>query len=192
MHHLSLSLSLPILLLLCVSASAKPIIGSLTPEGVGDILSASNAVGPASSTLFAANRAVFVPLSLSASFTVLEMAWLNGATIAGHVDIGIYDSGGTLLVSQGSTAQAGSLGMQIADVADTALSAGDYYLALATDSSTATFAVSSQASIPTVCRTAGVFIMDSAFPLPATATFNKACSVIPVIVATSSTTAILA
>lgn len=77
---------------------------------------------------------------ISAPFPITYFWWVNGGTINGNVDMGVYsESGQTLLVSTGSTAQSGTNALQTVAVSYT-LSPGRYYLAFATSSATATFA----------------------------------------------------
>lgn len=116
-----------------------------------------------------ASRALYVPVQVAETITVYRMAWTNGATVAGNIDVGIYDESFSRLVSIGSTAQAGVSTMQVVDIADTVLVAGTYFLAFVRDDITATFARSS-ASDATVLELSGVQHMAAGFPLPATAT----------------------
>lgn len=100
--------------------------------------------GAASSTAWpAANRAIAYPFVLTNTATVLKMWVHNGATVNGNFDIGIYDEDWVRKVSSGSTAQAGTSVLQEVDVANTALSAGRYYMALCFDGTTATTQASS-------------------------------------------------
>lgn len=124
---------------------------------------------PASAVWIAANRAVFIPFRLTDSITVVKMFMLNGATVSGNIDVGIYDALGTRLVSKGSTAQAGINAIQEFDITDTRLGPGLFYMASAMDNATGTVLRKSVNGI--ILRTAGLFQMASAFPLPATATF---------------------
>jgi hypothetical protein len=89
-----------------------------------------------------ANLSIFVPFRLLAPMPVVQVWWMQGATAAGNVDVGVYTPDGRLLLSGGSVAQsvAGintfgkvTLGTPIL------LLPGAYYLALACSSATATF-----------------------------------------------------
>jgi hypothetical protein len=151
-------------------ASPTPIIHS-TQTPVGRIADLGNtSVGTAAWP--AANRAIYVPFVVEAPVTVVQVAWENGATLNGNVDVGIYDLAGTRLVSLGSTAQAGASVAQAGDITDRPLNPGVYYMAMASSSATATFARVS----PTIVgvRAGGVLQQDTAFALPTTATFAVA------------------
>src|SRR3990172_5526534 len=73
---------------------------------------ANNAMGTA-------ERAMFFPVVVHEPVTVYSMFWINGTTINGNVDVGVYDTAGHLLVSTGSTAQSGSALPQEAGTTDT-------------------------------------------------------------------------
>jgi hypothetical protein len=83
----------------------------------------------------AANRAIFVPFMVEAAVLVYQMA-IEVTVQSGNCDVGIYDTGGTRLVSKGSTA-VGAAGLQAFDLTDTLLAPGVYYAALNIDNITA-------------------------------------------------------
>jgi hypothetical protein len=151
------------------------VFGSHTAAGVGQVLAAIAIGIPTSIAWPTANLAMFVPVALSEAITVVKMAWMNGATVSGNVDVGIYDAAGNRLVSIGSTAQAGVTNSQVVDVADTLLSAGRYYLGLAMDNITGTMRMSAPDTLGTV-KAMGVLQMAAAFPLPLAAVFAAAAN----------------
>lgn len=126
----------------------------------------------------AANRAIYVPFSL-ARHRIAQIMWLQNGTVAGNLDMGIYDEAGTRLVSSGSTAQAGASTIQIVDITDTLLTPGSYFMALAMDGTTGQtgrYNPSTQ-----FLRCAGVQEQASAFVLPATFTLaNPSSAYIPI------------
>lgn len=135
-----------------------------------------------------ANLAVFVPWLLAVPWTARQMFWFNGSAVAGNLDIGIYDSTGTRKVSKGTTAQATTNTMQIADITDTLLTPGLYYLSMSSDTSGVTQKVGSvtlaQAAFGSVC---GIFQAATAFVLPSSVTFaSYAQTVVPLIGVTGS------
>lgn len=83
-----------------------------------------NATWPAS------NRAVYVPMTIPARFTVARFMVCNGSTVAGNLDVGLYNANGSRLISTGTTAQAGTTQVQYIDVTNQSFPAGNYYLAL--------------------------------------------------------------
>lgn len=99
----------------------------------------SNATNIGTGTL--TNTLVYLyPFRLSIEFPITFFWWVNGATVNGNVDMGVYDdSGSNLLVSIGSTAQSGTNTLQTV-AASFNLGPGRYYLGFATSSTTATFA----------------------------------------------------
>jgi hypothetical protein len=74
----------------------------------------------------AANLALYIPFNIDRDTIAKQMFWENGA-VAGTTDVGIYDSNKKRLVSSGPTANAGTI--QIANIADTILVPGLYYMA---------------------------------------------------------------
>jgi hypothetical protein len=86
----------------------------------------------------AANRAIFVSFTVEQPTTVFQIGWHNGTVVSGNLDVGIYDTAGTRLVSKGSTAQAGVTQIQLADITNTLLIPGIYFMAMCVDNVTAT------------------------------------------------------
>lgn len=116
-----------------------------------------------------ADLAIFVPFRLPAPATVYKMATGTGTGSTGNFDLGIYDSFGNKIVSAGSTAKTVASSERIIDVTDTLLHPGLYYLAMATDGTTAYQMGSTVNSA--FGKLMGLRQMTSAFPLPATATY---------------------
>ena len=138
---------------------------------VGAELSALGGAALTDNVYVAANRAIYVPFYLPESFTVQKVWWINGAAVSGNVDVAVYTAAGARQISAGSTAMAGASAIQAVDVADTALAAGDYYLAFACDNTTASFQSSPAAAVSTYNAALGWAQQAAAFALPATATF---------------------
>jgi hypothetical protein len=151
-----------------------------------EILSASQSDGSAAWP--SANRAIFIPLYLSAPFVVATAFWANGGTASGNIDVGVYDVAGTRLGSIGTTAQSGTSTVQSASLA-LALAPGVYFLAIAMDNTTGTVrAINIGNTSLLLMEVCGIQQMASAFVLPSTATFaNPASAFIPFIGLTSGT-----
>lgn len=132
---------------------------------------------PAVAAWPSANRAMYVPFVVETPFLAQMMFVLNG-TVAGNVDVGIYNDEGKRIVSKGTTAQAGATLLQSFDITDTVLLPGVYYMAMASDSASGQYMRwSINASATTGAQMAasmGVLQQASAFVLPATATFAVA------------------
>lgn len=133
-------------------------------------------VAAASTAWPSANRALFVPIRLSAPLIVTKLAMGAGATAAGNFDVGIYDAQGNKIVSSGATAKVASA-EQVIDITDTQIGPGLFYLALAADGTDNYTMVTPAGSSPVPLQKArlyGMVQMDTAYTLPATATFAAA------------------
>lgn len=150
-----------------------PVINSISGSGtyfnrvIG--LSFSSATWPSS------NRAYFLPFTLDMPIVATKLFVANGATASGNFDIGIYDDSGTRIVSTGSTAQSGTSDLQVVDITDTLIGPGQFFLALAFDNTTATVFRANLAS-GSDPQAIGEYTQNSAFALPASATFATAAS----------------
>lgn len=138
----------------------------------GDFAAVRRAVCATSTAWTTANDAVYIPFVLQGTVTAYQMGVENGSTVAGNVDVGIYDINGVRLVSKGTTAMSGASTIQTFDITDTLLTPGIYFMAFASDSTTATF-FGTPAATAEWWRTYGVQDQATAFVLPATATFSS-------------------
>lgn len=78
------------------------------------------------------NKAYFYPFRLLTFATVYQLLFFVGATSAGNIDVGIYDSQKRRIVSAGTTAMSATVNtVQELNVTDTVLPPGDYLLAAA-------------------------------------------------------------
>lgn len=119
-----------------------------------------------SATWPAANRAMFIPFHVRQLVTVQQLWCMNGPTLNGNIDIGVYsmDTLG-LIAHTGAKVQAGVARVQaIAKIFQ--LAPGNYFLAMSSDSGTGTFF--RRAVTGTVLGMAGVLQQSTAFPLPET------------------------
>jgi hypothetical protein len=118
---------------------------------------------------FAANCPVAYPFVVNEPMTVYQLGWQNGTAAGDNHDIGIYDTSWVRLVSAGSTAGTGNSLLQFVDVTDTLLVPGSYYIAYASDTTTANrlSGYANGVAVTQLLALAGV--QDSAttaFPLP--------------------------
>lgn len=136
-----------------------------------DLTGGGNApVNAVSAAWPAANRAygwAFYHLG-SKPFTSALAFWLNGATVSGNCDFGIYDAKFQRIASTGSVAQAGVNVLQSVALVVTLPPGGPYHFALACDNLVATHGRTSP--FLSQVNFAGGFMMVGAFPLPATLT----------------------
>lgn len=114
--------------------------------------------------------AIFIPFRVAARTTVAQLWVFNGGTASGNLDLGFYDTAGNRLVSKGSTAQSGTSIIQVLDVTDTIIEAGNYFLGVVLDNTTGTVRNWTQPTTDAF-RSMNVYQMAAAFPLPSTATF---------------------
>jgi hypothetical protein len=147
---------------------------SMQSLGVGLYTTGQGVV--ASQNFVTASLAVFVPFYVPEPVTITKLFWSNGAAVAGNLDAGIYNEAGTRIVSTGTTAQATINVVQSADVTDTGLARGVYYLAFASDTSGVTQKVMAVLPAAGIAQSLGLLQMAAAFVLPATATFAKYAS----------------
>jgi len=132
------------------------------------------ASAPVSATL-GAGVAWYYPIILPNSCTVRRVWWANGASATGTNYVGIYaDDGdakpGALLISA-SAAASGTNAIQFADVTDTIIGPGRYWLALSNPSGSSVFR-----SAMVSAYEAGYLYLEIYDGLPTTATPAEATS----------------
>jgi hypothetical protein len=118
-------------------ALARPGQVTITPwsyQGIGPQLRAV-AGAPSSQNYVTASLVVFIPFWVPEAVTFTKMFWVNGSAVAGNLDVGIYATDGTRLVSSGSVAQATISVLQAVDITDTTVARGQYYMAMLSDTS---------------------------------------------------------
>lgn len=150
---------------------------SLETLGVGqNTMSNTNLSAQASAVYPAASRILYLPFGLATPIVVVKLWCYNGATVAGDVNMGIYDAAGTRLVSIGTTAQASINVLQSFDITDTEIGPGDFYLAIIASSASATFFRIAPAQVG-FCQAMGMLQeAGSGSTLPASATFASVTS----------------
>ena len=141
-----------------------PVVDLANSAGIG-----GNAVWPA------ANRAIFQPFLVNSTVTAYQMGFLV-AVQSGNYDIGIYDYNQARLVSTGSTGVPAA-GPAVANIADTVLTPGHYFMALCIDNTTASVLRINNGSLGTLSAS-GIQDQDiGAVTLPNPATFSAPGSV---------------
>lgn len=114
-------------------------VNVVSPECLGgDIEAIDNGFA---SSVWSANLLIFIPLITAEALLVSQFFWRNGTVAAGNTDVGVYNLDGTVkLGSSGSTANAGTSAIQLANVADFYLPANrQMWLALGCDDGTHTY-----------------------------------------------------
>lgn len=155
-------------------APVPPFISTVSKFGpIGELqaigsLTAGAAVG--------ANVAYAVPVALPFPVTAVKLWWRNGSSVAGNVDVGIYNSSFALLLSTGAVAQSGTAAVQAVDVTDTVLPAGLYYFALSASSA----AMEIQQIVNGQINFTGAVNMTTAHPLPSTLVPTSLGTLVPV------------
>lgn len=146
----------------------RVIIGPHSAQAGGVEFAALASAAPASVAHGTINLARFYPFYLSEPIVVVKVWWINGATVNGNTDVGIYTADGTRLISSGAVAQATTGAMQEVDTTDTLLGRGTYYAGISSSSATATYF--SNAINVHFAKSFGWAQMASAHVLPATVT----------------------
>jgi len=131
--------------------------------GVGQEIALNEISATSSSTWPVANLALFFPIRVTDRCLVTGFATVNTVS-SGNIDVGLYTYDGSLVVSIGSTAMAGTNAWQAYDTTDTLIPAGFYYLAMAVSNTTASF--SRMAPTAGLVAAWGVREQSTAFPLP--------------------------
>jgi hypothetical protein len=129
---------------------------------------AFQSTGAVSTASWTANRAIYVPMAFDVPLLLARFFWVNGSVTTDNIDCGIYDTNMAKIISTGSVARSGSSLTQYANVTDTLLAPGHYFLALASDG-TGTCGEVDSASIQGL-RTFGLTQQETAFPLPSSMT----------------------
>lgn len=139
--------------------------------GIHSIGAVTGTLGtPASATYPSANRAIYIPFRLMNAVRITKLWAYNGATANGNFDLGIYNADGVNLVSTGSTVQSGINAIQIVALGTPIrLGVGLFYMAIAASATTLTFFRVNQGTL--LLATLGMALQNTAFPLPAAATF---------------------
>ncbi len=137
---------------------------------LGTIGTFLNSLFTASVAWSAANRALYVPLTIPHRFTVARFFSSNGSSVAGTMDIGLYSNAGAKLISTGPASQAGTSQIQYIDVTDQSFPPGRYYLALLASSTSTRLSITNYQNAQE-CRIAGALEEDvGASTLPSTMT----------------------
>lgn len=123
----------------------------------------------AAGSTVSASEAILIPVGVPEA-TTLSRILVAITNQSGNIDVGLYTLGGKLVVALGSTA-CPAAGIYYANVVDTPIQQGWYYIALAADNSTTQFAnVSVGVAVNNAAGLWGLKKATAAFPLPATIT----------------------
>ncbi len=149
------------------------VISPWSEESIGFFLRATAKQTSTADMAWTANLAMFVPFHVSTpGYTVYEGFAMLGSGAGNNFDIGVYALDGTRLTSSGATARTASVQVNTTTMTDYPLPVGDYYMAIAGDS-TSTFAGGTAATGIGTLEAAGVCEMAAAYVLPAAATLAR-------------------
>jgi hypothetical protein len=127
----------------------------------------AGATAPSTSTAWVANLAVYVPFTISQPATVYEWFWGNGGgtTPTHNIDFGIYREDFTAVQRLGGIVGpvTASTLLDTTTWTDLVLAAGDYYMAMSSDS-TRTYQTSTDAA--GLYQASGIVEQTSAYVLP--------------------------
>jgi hypothetical protein len=144
---------------------------NISPGDQTSIGSITGTLGtPASATWLNANLAIFVPFRLTSPMLVTGVWAFNGATAGGTTSIGVYSKDGIKLLSCASTTQTTINSITTMAISNVIIGPGLFYMAMSQSLSTSTYfrsALTAQFSKVVGCAT-----MQTAHPLPSTATFG--------------------
>lgn len=135
---------------------------------VGSEVAAAGAGGGASAAWPSANRIIYIPFYVNQKCLARKISWINGTAVAGNVTVGIYNSALGRLVTSGTIAQSGVSSVQTADITDTDLSPGTYWMAMLSSSASAQF-MRTNTNVG-IMRMSGMFEESGTFFLNSTAT----------------------
>jgi len=123
-----------------------------------------------------ANLAIYCPFHVDTDVTAKRIIlWSNSS--GGNVRVGLYDTAGNRLVTSSFTL---AVNENIVNIADTALTAGNYYMAMSIDSLKSIFHWADSLSRLIRGPVAGVKSQFSGHPLPDPATFSNTEAHFPV------------
>lgn len=127
-------------------------------------------------------RAIYVPIRVRSRVVVKKIGYGNSTVGTGNVDVGLYDAGGTKILSTTSQTKGTTQALVTYDVTDTTIGPGQYYLALNNDTTTDTFSAYS-AAVPGLAALGVLTETLGAVTLPGTATWavDNTLTIIPVI-----------
>lgn len=123
---------------------APPVISSVSMYCVGMEHRYSASSIFANTVWPAARRIFYVPMHIPWPIIVRKLFWVNGATVSGTVDVGIYSSVAGLPVTRltntgvSGTAMGTLSTLQSVDITDIQLAPGTYFMAMMVDNATAT------------------------------------------------------
>lgn len=150
---------------------AEPVPTMVSIFGPWGWVTSASAASPVPTSSTVDGRISYVPLVTRSTCVVRRVWWGNGATTAGAtIEVGIYGNSGyapsARLVS-GSAAQGTTNEVQFADVTDTVLPPGLYWIAVATSTTTNTtlFRISLPSNLDAATR-----YEETGTTLPSTAT----------------------
>lgn len=157
-----------------------PVIHTYSQEAL-DLTAVSVTTAAVTSATVVQNQAYYYPFRLDIGATAMKLYYITGGTQNGNVDMGIYDSQFNSVVTMGSTAQGAANTLNELDITNTDLPPGNYWLAFASNSATATVfqnADADELSMPG----SPYYVQASAFALPTpTATPVKSTAASPAV-----------
>jgi hypothetical protein len=136
------------------NAWTQIVLGTMSIQSVGYGAQECNAGTVGGAAWPAANLVIYTPFWVAEPTTVTKV-WWNVVAVAGNIDLGIYDSAGTLLASAGTTVVAGANTLQTVDITDITLARGNYYFGMVADTVT-TLSLGRVAPAAGICQALGL------------------------------------
>lgn len=151
------------------------VINPYSPESIGSTLSVLGGISaPASATNPTGSFCVYVPFFTTAPMLINSVYWHNGSTVAGNVDVGVYDAGRVRLFSSGVQLQSGTTNIQVTQIPQQEIGVGMFFMGLCVSNVTGTlfstnfFPGNSGTGLVSAC---GVYQQGGNAFLPTTGTF---------------------
>lgn len=164
-------------------AVARPNMPTITPFSFNSLgmqtvgLSPGGAVASATA---GTNIAMYFPWLVETPCTVTKGFVMNGASVNGNIDVGVYDHEFTLIVSKGATLQAGTNAIQELDITDTTIMPGRYWIGFVNTGTGTVFALTGVDE--SMANRAALLIQTGQTSLPSSATpikNNQSSPVVP-------------
>jgi hypothetical protein len=123
---------------------------------------------PVSDNVYIQNQDYYYPFELDVCATAFKMFIMNGITINGNIDLGIYDAEWNKVVTLGATAQAGATAIQEGNITDTDLLPGQYWMGFSGSSATGSIWSLAAGTDENILPQAACYTQATAHPLPTT------------------------
>lgn len=167
-----------------IALPSLPTVTPFHPESLGGsnraFLAITGGVTAATTSTTAGSQiAQFFPWAVEMPTKIVKGFVMNGASVNGNVDVGVYDWAFNKIVSIGATLQAGANAIQELDITDTVINPGRYWIAFLCTGTGTVFARS--AADENIMPLIPILELTGQTALPATAAAVKSTAATPII-----------